>query len=247
MNELILNIEKWFNSNEDKEISFKVNKVDFDNYAIDREIFLYDEHIVREKLINDCLSSYFKRVEQYINVYIENFSFNNYSNYIETTKSIDNDTIIYFLQWFRDENINNIKRINQESKEYNLRHFYSVIKYYDFLIKNSLENNNYESTLDFLVEFIDNIMDKTLALSNKEIYDQVVYTEDMRFRIPEANLSINKQYLSVNSDKHLLSNFEYNPESANQQAFLLGIINLINFGRKLKWRRFQTNNIIIYN
>lgn len=247
MNKFILNIEKWFNSDEDVKLTFKNHIDDFGSYSIDKDIFLYDEFIVRDKLVNNCITSYFKRIEQYINIYSEKFSFNDYCNFADAIETIDNDTVMYFLEWFKEENIDNIKRFNEDSAEYNIKHFYSVIKYYDFLINSSLENKNYEATLDFLVEFIDNIMDRTLELSNKEIYDQVVNTENIKAKVPEANVPINKEYLIVNADEHLLNNFEYKFESANQQAFLLEIIDLFKLRRRFKWTRFQMNNIMTYN
>lgn len=169
MNKFILNVNKWFNSDEDVKISLIDNIDGFIDYSIDTKLLLYGDYIVKQNLLNDCIRLYFNRVEQYIKVYIENFKFVNYSNFSNLTEDIDNDLILCFLEWFKEENIGMIKKINEELKEYDVKHFYSVIKYYDFLIANSLENQNYGATLDFLVEFVYNVMDKTLELSKSEI------------------------------------------------------------------------------
>lgn len=221
MNKFILSIEKWFNSDGNVEINLTNHIDDFSNYSIEKKLFLYDDNIVKENLLNECIILYFNRVEQYIKVYIENFKFINYSNFSNLTEDIDNDLILCFLEWFKEENIGMIKKINEELKEYDVKHFYSVIKYYDFLITNSLENRNYGATLDFLVGFIENVIDRTMELSNKEIYNQVLYTENINRGVIEANLSINKEILENDFDKHILNNFEYKEGSANQQTFLL--------------------------
>lgn len=222
MNNFILETEKWFNSDEDAKFTIKNYLDSFEYYPIDKDMFLYDENIVREKLIRTCISSYFKKVEQYIRIYVEDFTFSNYSNFAEFSKNTEHETMTYFLEWFKEENINNIKEFaNSSEKIYNLKHLYSVIRYYDFLVKDSLENYNYEATLDFLVDFIYNVMSKTRELTNKEIFnDEIVASYDLSAEIPEANMPINKEHLIIDSNRHII-NIKYEIKSADKQTFLL--------------------------
>lgn len=250
MNNFILEVEKWFNSDENTKIIIKGNVDSFDYYPIDKDIFLYDENVAKEKLINACISTYFKNVEEYIGVYIKNFRFSNYSNFVEFTKSTDDETMIYFLEWFKEENIDNLKELfKYQEKGYNIKHLYSVIKYYDFLVKNSLENHNYEASLDFLVDFICSVMSKSLELTDKEEYNNKELYTPYRFNadIPESNITINKKDLVIDSNRNVINNLEYGLKSADKQAFLLKRIELLKGRWIFKWIRSQKYTIMIFN
>ena len=124
MSKVILEVEKWFNSHEHVEITIKNYVDNFENYSIEKEMFIYEDDIVRERLINTCISSYIKRLEQYIRVYMQDFNFSNYTNYDEFVEDAKDETAIYFLEWFKENNIASIKEfINKSSeKKYNLKH-----------------------------------------------------------------------------------------------------------------------------
>lgn len=238
MKKFISELENWFNSTESTEVIIQNYVDDFEEYSIDKAMFFYKESVVRDKLISMCISSYLKRLEGYVSAYIKEFTFIKYTNLKEFTESTSDKTIIYFLEWFKEENISNIEEFIKRAKdeEFDVKYLYKVIKYQDFLLKDSLENNNYEATLSFLVEFVYNVMTKTKELTdivknNKEetlcreheetIAQHKLYN-NMKHSATDSVFGFQLQYM-VSSQLIFddIEQLQSNPKSADKADFFL--------------------------
>ncbi|MCK9268741.1 MAG: hypothetical protein M0P14_08515 [Alkaliphilus sp.] len=174
MYNLIEEFEEWIMA--DKKVHINVdNSVDFfEKFPIDKELFLYKYETVAEKLTKNYIYLYLKRTEQYIGKYIKQFAFENYSN-LREFKDANNNRFIYdLLKLLQEENFPVIKGLinNVGRGLYDLKAMYNVIRYYDYLIKDTLDYNNYEATLDFLLDFPHGVKRKTEKLSNDNRADK---------------------------------------------------------------------------
>ncbi|MGB4313123.1 MAG: hypothetical protein WBJ17_09380, partial [Natronincolaceae bacterium] len=150
MYNLIEEFEEWVTADKKVHISID-NSIDFfEKFSIDKELFLYKYDIVSDKLIKNYNYLYLKMIEQYVGKYIEQFAFKNYSNFEEFKNANNNSVICDFLKLLHEENFPVIKDFisNVEQGLYDLKAMYNVIRYYDYLVRDTLDYNNYEATLD---------------------------------------------------------------------------------------------------
>lgn len=254
MSKFLDEIEKWFNSENRVKILINNHIDNFEDYSINKDMFIYEESIVRNKLITTFISSYFKKIEKYIMIYEPEFTFSNYNNFQEFNKNTDNKRVIYFLEWFKEDNIPLIKKfINQVKEEkVDLKSLYDVIKYYDFLVRDSFETNNFEATLDFLIGLIRNVMTQSMELTIKarELTIEENFKNDTTtshdIELEKYYLS-NEEYLGITLNQLTISNLKNSFESAEKQTFLLRKITLLNIRRLFKWKKFHNKIIMIFN
>lgn len=229
---ILWEVEKWFDSEDYTKISIHNYVDNFEKYSIDKDMFLFDENIVRDKLVSTLISSYFRKIEQYLMLYEQDFSFSNYNNFKEFVQVSKDDRVTYFLEWFKDDSIPTIKKfINEARKEnYDLRHLYDVVKYYDFLVRNSFETQNYEATLDFLIGMIRNIMTQTKELTIREKEDSKIGLDETHDYIESViskpyNYSINEKYLGIDLNQLLVNHWNSELKSACKQTFFMENLN----------------------
>lgn len=217
MYSLINDFEKWLISSEEIEMNLQINIKSFEGFHIEKDLFLYGEDIVKNKLLKNVTNLYLKRIEDYVKYYITGFSFSNYKNLSDFMKENDKKIIGHFFDWFKNKNIYIFKDFISkiDGNQYDLETLYNVITYYDYLIEDTLEYENHEATLDFLIGFIDYVMIKA-GESSVDKNDIVYKVCDLK-EIP--GYKINIEYLMDQSN-------EYNPRGlindlkpANQQAF----------------------------
>lgn len=167
MYNIINDFEKWLNSSDKIILDLKHDMESLYDYSIENELFFYDENMVKEKLLRNSIFMYFNRVEEYIKKYIEQFSFNSYENLNHFSKNMQELDIVYFLDWMKEENLISIKEFVEESNRdrYDVNALYNALRYYDYLIVENLENDNCESAMNFLVDFIESVMNKVKELS----------------------------------------------------------------------------------
>lgn len=217
MYNIINDFEKWLTSNENTRMDLQVNIQSFEDFSIEKDLFLYNESIVKDKLLKSSINLYLKRIEDYVKNYVVEFTFSNYRNFNDLTNKTNEKTIVYFFDWFKDENLLALKSFIEKSNEgqYDLKSLYNVIRYYDYIIKDTLENQNYEATLDFLVDFIDSIMTKAeeLSANKKDTTNKVGNPRE----IPAKK--INEEDLIVQPNEYVLNELINDLKSANQQTF----------------------------
>ena len=217
MYNIINDFEKWVTSSENIKMNLQVNIQSLEDFSIKKELFLYNESMVKDKLLKSAVSLYLKRIEDYVKEYVTEFTFSSYSNLDDFITKTDEKTIHYFFHWFKDENIFALKEFVEKSNEeqYNLKSLYNVMRYYDYIIKDTLENKNYEATLDFLVDFIDSVMTKVeeLSINKKSSINQVSSPR----KIPLEK--IDEQDLMAQLDEYILNELINKPKSAKKQAF----------------------------
>lgn len=167
MYKIINDFEKWLNSSDEIRLDLNHEIKSLDDYLIENELFFYDKNIVKENLLINSICIYFKRIEEYIKKHVSQFSFNYYGNLNDFSKNIQELDIIYFLDWMKEENLISIKEFVEESNRdrYDVNALYNALRYYDYLIVENLENDNCESAMNFLVDFIESVMNKVKELS----------------------------------------------------------------------------------
>lgn len=223
MYNIINDFEKWLNSSDEIRLDLKYDIESLDDYSINNELFFYDENMVKEKLLRNSIFMYFKRVEEYIKKYIEEFSFNSYENLNHFSKNMKELDIVYFLDWMKEENLIAIKELVKESNvdKYDINALYNALRYYDYLIVENLENDNCESAMNFLVDFIDSVMNKVNELSiqkkTKTIKEKI---DDILNKKPEK-AKIIEDYLVIKTDQYTTNEFTNELKSADKQAFYM--------------------------
>lgn len=216
MYNLIEEFEEWVTADKKVHISID-NSIDFfEKFPIDKELFLYKYDIVADKLIKNYNYLYLKRIEQYVGKYIEQFAFENYSNFEEFKNANNNSVICDFLKLLYEENFPVIKDFisNVEQGLYDLKAMYNVIRYYDYLIGDTLDYNNYEATLDFLLDFPRGVKRKTEKLSNDNHVDK-----GAKINILSTKTELEQYYVSYIEQLNDIL------KPANKQAFFMEIYN----------------------
>lgn len=223
MYNIINAFEKWLDSSDEIRLDLKYDIESLDDYSIDNELFFYDENMVKEKLLRNSIFMYFKRVEEYIKKYIDQFSFNSYENLNHFSKNMKELDILYFLDWMKEENLIAIKELVKESNvdKYDINALYNALRYYDYLIVESLESDNCESAMNFLVDFIESVMNKVNELSTqkktKTIKEKI---DDILKKKPEKTKII-EDYLVIKTDQYTTNEFTNELKSADKQAFYM--------------------------
>ena len=221
MNNFISDFEKWLTSSEEVKLDFQIHFQSFEEYSIEKDLFLYDENIVKNKLMKSSINLYLKRIEDYIKKYIVGFSFSAYKNFNEFSEKTNEESIVHFFDWFKDENLPNLKCFIEKSDEgrYNLKNLYNVIRYYDYIIRDTLESKNYEATLDFLVDFVQSVMTKAeeLSIKRKDAVDKIEQMIKPRLTIPD--IRINEEVLIVQPSQYTPGKLFNDLKSANKQTF----------------------------
>ncbi|EOD01148.1 hypothetical protein [Caldisalinibacter kiritimatiensis] len=226
MYKIINDFEKWLASNEDIKMNLEINIKSFEEYSIEKDLFLYDEYIVKDKIIKSCVTLYFKRLEEYIRKYINEFSFSNYKNLKELSSKTNVETIIYFFDWVKEENILSIKSFVKKIKErkYDSKDLYNIIRYHDYLIRDTLENNNYEATLDFLVDFFDSVKMKIeeLSIEKQDISDSIFENKESNKIKLDGKIIDEKDNIKAN--EYVIDKLYDDFKSAQMQTFSIKFI-----------------------
>lgn len=223
MYNIINDFEKWLNSSDKIILDLKHDIESLDDYSIENELFFYDENMVKEKLLRNSIFMYFNRVEEYIKKYIEQFSFNSYENLNHFSKNMQELDIVYFLDWMKEENLISIKEFVEESNRdrYDVNALYNALRYYDYLIVENLENDNCESAMNFLVDFIESVMNKVNELSIQKKTKTIKEKIDDILRRKTEKAKIIEDYLVIKTDQYTTNEFTNNLESADKQAFYM--------------------------
>ena len=219
-------IKKWFHAEEDINIVLSDNLIDYEDYPLNDELFIYGDDYVKEKLILNSVYGYFKFVEKYNRFYIQDFSFSNYQNINKFTDEITDYNIISLCKLIKDDAIPLIENLISNIDDYNPTILYRFIKYYSFLVDNALETNNIEGALDFMAEYFYNIDAKTLELTKIDgLNNSDTRTKDTgsrllpyheQFDFPASSLVYNAYSVSHNTIDTII-------ESAEKQAHFLNI------------------------
>ena len=221
MYKIINDFEKWFESREIIRLDLKHDIKSLEEYSIENELFFYDENMVKEKILRYSVFVYFNRIEEYIKKYLGQFSFISYENFNQLSENIKESDIVCFLDWIKEENIAAIKEFIKESnrEKYDARVLYNAIRYYDYLIVENLENNNCESAMNFLVGFIDSVMNKAKELSEKK-QTKVIERKNINIFIETSvNAKIIEEYLFIKTDQYTTNKFTNDFKSAEKQTF----------------------------
>lgn len=163
----ISDFKRWLASEEDITINLNTNIQSLERFQIDKELFLNDNVFVGHKLARIAMNLYLKRIEDYIGVYSEGFTFGAYKNLDDFVMQTEQRVVISFLKWFKDTNLNQIELFAKEVGDgaYDARSLYNAMTYYDYLIKETIEGHNYDATLDFMVGFVRDVMSKARDLT----------------------------------------------------------------------------------
>jgi len=223
MIKIINDIEQWLTSEDQVKIAINNYVENFQLYPYEKDMFFYGENVAREKIIRNCLYYYFKKIEEYVALYVADFSFSKYNNFEELANQSDNDGVVYLLKWLKEENIHEVKNFVQRANEvkYDSEFLVSIIRYYDFLIRDSMETDNHEATLDFLVEFFYNIMTKSEEFSDKNLEGSPQKLLAIQLDTKEVDINTSIESIVDENEQVPKIQFMNDIKSANEQTFSL--------------------------
>lgn len=132
------------------------------DYPLQQTLFFNDEDKVREDIFSIFIYSYISKFEKYLKSFNKEFTFSYSCEYKE------DEDISYYIEWLETENLNNLKTFYRFSEDLlDVEQSFGVLKYYEFLIDNSLQRNNLDAAADFLIGAITNVIDKFEILLSK--------------------------------------------------------------------------------
>lgn len=222
----ILNLRNWIKGLsisssikfDEKSSYFKLDNV-YENKNID--IFID----VNEATFYNYIYNYFYFVQEYIRKYESNFTFSNYTNINEIKSKYTDITSIeaqVFLETIIEEGIENIESfINKINMyDYDEEGLFSIFKYYNFLIEDSVENDHIAQDVFLIDGIVEPFKKANYSLISKDFTIENGDNQNISIKFDEKN---NFEWIISQEDKNSFNLIIENDieKSAEQQTLLI--------------------------